>query len=644
MVASKRTYAAVALSCLLLIFAFFSGFLPRHSLWGINHLSYFSLPFAQAVTTIGLICCMLAASLSGPARRPASKRDKRRPRLTGWPLTLGITVVSAPLFWLIKPATYLLGDQQLQFNELTLNILALRNAPLTVLINTGLYRLLRAGWATDVRTSYGVSACLSGVVFVFLVIRFVRLLKFTSLDTISCGLILFAAAPTLFFLGYAENYTFLYVATMAYLYFSLRTIERKSQLLLPLAFLLLATSFHYIGLLFLPSFALVCVNVISKGRRPRFGELSLYVPVVLLVLLATYFLLRIHMGSEILIPLFKNQAFPGYTLFSTDHLRDVLNEVLLVCPAGLLTVLLHFRIKPGSRHQADAKLTFMFLASLFPLLFLFTAEPDLGFARDWDLFAFAGLTVNVLALTLVSGHRASSMRFSPAALSIALTAALLFLPWVLINIDESDSIDRFEAILASDPHSEAYGYETLAMHYQSKNEWSLALRALKLALKSSPENPRYYGMLGHAYGRLGFPGSSFTHYMTAIEVDSSYGPAYIDVGNLYYRKHDMDKAREFYLKAAERMPFAAGAWINLGSVYLDKMELQLAARLHEHALKMNPRDAAATFNLSQVYYKRGDYALADYYLRKAERLGFAPDPDYVKLIGQGLNTQAEKSD
>ncbi|MFQ5905765.1 MAG: tetratricopeptide repeat protein, partial [bacterium] len=121
-------------------------------------------------------------------------------------------------------------------------------------------------------------------------------------------------------------------------------------------------------------------------------------------------------------------------------------------------------------------------------------------------------------------------------------------------------------------------------------------------------------------------------------------PAYIDVGNLYYRKHDMDKAREFYLKAAERMPFAAGAWINLGSVYLDKMELQLAARLHEHALKMNPRDAAATFNLSQVYYKRGDYALADYYLRKAERLGFAPDPDYVKLIGQGLNTQAEKSD
>jgi len=641
MVAPKRTNATVLLCSLLLIFAFFSGFLPAHGLWGINHLSYFSLPFAQVVTTIGLIFCMLVAALSDRGRRYSPKGDIGGSRFTGWPLILGITAISAPFFWFIKPATYLLGDQQLQLNELTFDILALRNAPLTVLINTGLHRLLRAGWGLDVRTSYGVSTCLSGVVFVFLLLRLLRLLKFSSVNAISSGLVVFAAAPTLFFFGYAENYTYLYVATMAYLYFSLRAIERKKQLLPSLAFLVLAISFHYIGLLLLPSFALLCANVISKGRRPRPRELSFYVSGVLLTLLIIYVFLRMHTGAEMFVPLWENEKFPGYTLFSLTHLKDVLNELLLISPAGILVLVLHFRTRFKSGHRVDGKLTFMFLASLFPLVFLLTAEPDLGFARDWDIFAIAGLTVSVLAIAMVSSYRPVPTRSSPAMLCIALTGIFLFFPWVLINTDEWHSIDRYSVILAHDPHSRAYGYETLALHYKKKKEWPLMVEALKLASESSPENPRYYGMLGDAYDRMGFPGSSFTYYMAAIEVDSSYGPAYIDVGNLYYRKFDMDSARKFYIKAAERMPYTSAAWFNIGTTYLNKMELKLAAEILEHALSVNPGDATGNFNLSQVYHQRGDYILADYYLEKAVRFGFAADPDYVRLIKQGLNKQTD---
>lgn len=636
---SRKTYVAAILCSLLLVLSFFSRLLPKASLWGINHFSYFPLGFAQLVTIVGLLVFMSIAFLADALEKHTVKRETQGLGILRWPLVLTIFLCSAALFWFVKPATYLLGDQQLQLNELDLGVIILRNAPGTVLAHAGLHRLLTTWLNLSTHTTHAVSGCLLGVIFVFFIIHLVRQLKVSRENAILSGLILLSSAPTFFFFGYAENYTFLYVATLVYLYFSLRAIERRRQLLPPLILLLLAISAHYTGVLLLPSFAFLCVVVISKGRRPTRKELVWTISATLVVLFVIYTSLRAILGLKMLIPPLKNDLFPGYTLLSVAHLRDVLNELLLVCPAGILGLLLYLPVRPKLGMESRASLRFALLACLFPMLFLLSVEPGLGFARDWDIFAFAGLTLNVLAITLISRHKTAKNRISPPLLCLAFMAALLLTLWVFINTSAGRSIDRFKATLESDPHSRAYGYEVLAQDYGRREEWPLAVETLKLAVKSSPENPRYYKMLGDAYNQMGFPGLSLSYYMAGIEADSSYGPIYKSIGDLHHQRGDKHEAEEFYMKAVETMPSVSMVWNNIGNLYLSKRKLQLAAQAYKEALRRTPRDPAPDYNLSQVYYKRGDYVLADHYLEKAKSYGFEPNPAYSRALKQALEKQ-----
>ncbi|MFQ5906492.1 MAG: hypothetical protein ACE5JA_07960, partial [bacterium] len=433
---SRQTYLAAVLSILILLLAFSSRFLPEGRLWGIDHLSYFTLAFALVVTAVGVLGCILAVLLGRLPRRTEGAAKARAPHAWGLALIIAVLAASAALFWFIKPATYLLGDQQLQIHELSIDVIAPRKEIGTVLAYTGLYRLLRAAWDLKVPEVYAILGCLSGVVFILLLRRLLLLLGFRGTDLIFSALVVLAAAPVIFFFGYTENYTLLYVATLAYLCTSFLAMEKRVSLRVPLILLILAIFFHHIGALLIPSFILLSAHAASKGRHPTRRELTLVTSCALFILLIAYIFIRRTPGPGIFIPPFENKPFPGYVLLSRAHLLDILNVLLLLCPAGLILLLSHVFTRRRNRQKSSARFMFACLASLFPLLFLLTAEPELGVARDWDIFAFSGLTVNFLAITAMASLRQKNRRFSPVLHSAALTAVLLLIPWLLVNTDE----------------------------------------------------------------------------------------------------------------------------------------------------------------------------------------------------------------
>jgi hypothetical protein len=89
-----------------------------------------------------------------------------------------------------------------------------------------------------------------------------------------------------------------------------------------------------------------------------------------------------------------------YTMFSWPHLRDWLNNQLLVAPAvlpALLVAGLSLRGTPEEKSPLQRQaVQLLQLASGSYLLFTFVWNPDYGGQRDWDLFSLAALPTTVL--------------------------------------------------------------------------------------------------------------------------------------------------------------------------------------------------------------------------------------------------------
>jgi hypothetical protein len=111
---------------------------------------------------------------------------------------------------------------------------------------------------------------------------------------------------------------------------------------------------------------------------------------------------------------FGRQARSGnITRFSWLHLRDWLNEQLLVAPAIFLALLwalfMQNRAVPGARLQpfstlqppvSNREINFLAIAALSYALFTWVWNPDYGGQRDWDLFSLAALPLTLWFVAL----------------------------------------------------------------------------------------------------------------------------------------------------------------------------------------------------------------------------------------------------
>jgi len=121
-----------------------------------------------------------------------------------------------------------------------------------------------------------------------------------------------------------------------------------------------------------------------------------------------------------------------YTMFSWLHLRDFLQQQLLVAPVVLPSLLLVLIATLATWYtksklddaQPSAVLRFLLLAAFGYLLFTWVWNPDYGGQRDWDLFSLAAIPTSLLlAATLTK--RFSDQRYLQAG-----TIPLLMLQWL----------------------------------------------------------------------------------------------------------------------------------------------------------------------------------------------------------------------
>ncbi len=93
------------------------------------------------------------------------------------------------------------------------------------------------------------------------------------------------------------------------------------------------------------------------------------------------------------------------------------------------------------------------------------------------------------------------------------------------------------------------------------------------------------------------------------------------LGTLLYRLEILPQARDFLLSSVSVNPDFAPAYVNLGNVYFKQGDYDKALAGYQNALSIDPEHILAHFNLGQTYIKKMLFAESSQSLTRANELG-----------------------
>jgi tetratricopeptide (TPR) repeat protein len=104
-------------------------------------------------------------------------------------------------------------------------------------------------------------------------------------------------------------------------------------------------------------------------------------------------------------------------------------------------------------------------------------------------------------------------------------------------------------------------------------------------------------------------------YRRAVELDPWLTIAYTNLGNVRFRRHDLEGAETLYRKALEIDPRQPEAQYNLGYLILERGQAEESIPFFVGALDSDPKFADAYFNLAMAYEQSGQADKARPYWR-----------------------------
>jgi tetratricopeptide (TPR) repeat protein len=311
----------------------------------------------------------------------------------------------------------------------------------------------------------------------------------------------------LLFFGYVENYTFYIVFVALYILLALLYMQGRITLQLVVIVFFVSMALHLSTLGLLPSLLFLIGWGLLRGNRAD-------AIMGFLVAAAGFFMLDFVLGK--MSPTFSlwdglaeltkiarssQGGGKGLTyMFSWVHVRDFFNEHYLIGPLAAFFLLPAVGYAIFKRQAWNATGIFLAIAAGSYFAGSWTmSEPLLGYARDWDLFAPAGVVYAAAGLYFFISHTAESPRL-PRLLVFAVVFSLLQLaPFVRITHSQRLSLERFKYLPLGYGRTEV----VVGNWYLRNGQRDQAETWLKRALEVYPYNANAFGFLGTMYAQDG---------------------------------------------------------------------------------------------------------------------------------------------
>jgi len=423
--------------------------------WGLWPITY--LPTAAVILGWSVILGYLACWWLGEWRVRHWPRFKLWPRFA-WHYLVAAALVLAFYWFPIQHTRW--GDAYILAKAMALADPTLRlthswQAPLDVFLHSQIWQWLhgRFEWQ-DATGAYRLLSPLAGLLYLGAALAIARRLPAVP-AWLTFGLLTTLGLLQLFF-GYIENYSFAAAGILLYLGLGLAVSQGQQPLWIAASALALTTAFHPSTLVLTPS--LLYMGWIVRQQRNQsltFVVLSIGLP-FLLIGLATIgmmeagghgiaaFLTTDRPGggdARFFVPLWTTTTrWEQYTMFSWPHLRDLLNQQLLVAPVVLPSLLLLAGMNlwwPDplpERSQASVVMQrFLALAWISHLLLIWTWNPDYGGQRDWDLFSLAALPGTLLLALRLPRQFADPRYLQGGAIGLLMLQCFHTAAWIYQN-------------------------------------------------------------------------------------------------------------------------------------------------------------------------------------------------------------------
>jgi tetratricopeptide (TPR) repeat protein len=507
-----------------------------------------------------------------------------------------------------------------------------------------------------------------GIIYVLAVYGIAKLVVTESKHQLMMFFFLLTLPSLQLFLGYAEIYAAVVVATALVVFAVINYLQKSALffLIYPAYLLLICT--HYLSIILFPAFIYVTViEYRSHGLKNLLAGMGIIAAMggVLAILFWGDFarLIPLDQHAPYLTLFSPGDNYQTYPLFSVFHFTEMLNLFLLVCPSGLFILAVSLgRIRRISAYSPVD--IFLAMCSGIFLVFLLIVKFDLGMAKDWDVtasfFFIFNLTLGVFYLRHPDGTREKNF------VLLILSGLIGVLPWFYLNATGKPSMQRtisflddriisregyyqtsfhlsmaglaqgdtatlvalWEQYTSKYPH-DGKGYEKLTRSYQTANvKDEKVLRAYDAWLSIEPENrwartqyAQYCSDLGVFYVQCRDENGAKRMFLKSISIDSGYAPAYNYLGYFYDQHGSRDTAEALYYVAIKLNPQYKLPYNNLGNIYRDAGHYDDAIRLYQKAIELDPKYVIAYENLSQAYFALKDRVNTIATLQKAARLG-----------------------
>jgi hypothetical protein len=296
-------------------------------------------------------------------------------------------------------------------------------APLDVFLHSSVWAALHGAFAwKDAVPVYRLLSPVAGALYLLVILALSRN-QLLAPGWLVYGLLATLGLMQLFF-GYVENYSFAAALVLCFLWISIEVLRGNRGLWLAAALLAVANATHPSTVILAPPLLYVGWHT-WKYRNKKLRSVVMEIALPVLFVGSATFLWMEASGHGLyallntdrpgggdaswFVPLVTTTTrWEHYTMFSWPHLRDWLNEQLLVAPVvlpGLVVAGIDYALN-AARHETvleipasdvstarfnRALLVFLAVSSLAFLLFTFVWNPDYGGQRDWDLFSLAWL-------------------------------------------------------------------------------------------------------------------------------------------------------------------------------------------------------------------------------------------------------------
>ena len=517
--AARGTIVLVAAAALSFLAVAVASFLPESRLWGFNHLAFYPVPVRLLL--LGIVAVAFVPTVGRTLFRSMTGFPvtlEKGPRSRTLLLALVVSLIVTGLFFTFRSSTNLLGDGQLIAQSFDAahagnQTVVMRSAVAIVKeesIATGvtLYYYWAGKWATNLFGQKSpvigirVFNCILGGIFVFLLLMAVRGIRLPR-DAKAWILVLgfFSATLELYF-GYVENYTPLVFHLFLYVASAFLVIHRRWSVWWPILAVAVASFCHVQAIVFLPSLVWL---VFWQRSREKSSPFIRRLPLILsTAIVASAFAARFTPLEKFILPLWRGE----YSMLHPTHLADVLNEIMLLLPILPVVVVLWWLGRAARSAAANSKQNrrdkpwlslavewrFVELMLLCNFVYLIVFKPEIGMARDWDLFAMSVLAVVPYTL-LVLGRYTRRTGATPGDLARWSAPSLLLIivlttSWYGINADKWRSAARYESILEYDRSHGSYSSETLAVFYHDNGRIERGIEILRRTYEEFG-NPRH---------------------------------------------------------------------------------------------------------------------------------------------------------